>query len=143
MDIEIKLIDTTLPLPEYKTKGSVAFDLYARSDTEIPAKTLKLIPLNVIIKIPDNYFLLMAARSSLPVKKGLMAANSLGIFDQDFCGENDEWQFEAYNFTEQTVKIQRGERIAQAMLIPFAKANFLLKDHMPEQSRGGIGSTGN
>ncbi|NQT49080.1 dUTP diphosphatase [Candidatus Kuenenbacteria bacterium] len=142
MQVDIKLIDKTLPLPEYKTPGAVCFDLYSRTDVTIPPKSLILIPLNVIIKIPKGYFLLMAARSSLPVKKGLMAANSIGIFDEDFCGENDEWRFEAYNFTESLVEVKRGERIAQATLIKFDRANFNHVERMSDPSRGGIGSTG-
>jgi dUTP pyrophosphatase len=140
--LNIKLVDSSLPIPEYKTPGAVAFDLYSRIDMAIPPKTLKLVPLNVIIKIPEGYMLAMFSRSSLPVKKGLMAANSIGIFDQDYCGEEDEWKFEAYNYTEELVKIKKGERIAQAMLIKFDRASFNQVNEMTEPSRGGIGSTG-
>ncbi len=142
MLLDIKLIDKTLPLPEYKTKGAVAFDLYSRTDIEIPPQKLILVPLNVIIKIPKGYFLLMAARSSLPVRKGIMSANSIGIFDEDFYGKNDEWRFEAYNFTYALIKISRGERIAQAMLIKFERAEFNQIEIIKDSSRGGIGSTG-
>jgi len=142
MNLRIKLIDETLPLPEYKTRGSVAFDLYSRINIIIPPKELRFVPLNVIISIPEDYFMMLAARSSLPIKKGLMCANSIGIVDTDFCGEQDEWRFEAYNFTGLPVTIARGERIAQALLIKFEKAEITSATTVIAESRGGIGSTG-
>ncbi len=143
MNLKIKLIDETLPLPEYKTSGAVAFDLYSRVEMEISPKSLALIPLNVIIKIPEGFFIGLFSRSSLPVKKNLMCANSVGIMDADFCGPHDEYQFEAYNFSDQPVKIERGERICQAVLIPYQKATIVKNsDEIKENSRGGLGSTG-
>ena len=141
MNLEIKLLDETLPLPEYQTRGSVAFDLYSRINIIIPPKELRLVPLNVIISIPEGYFMMLVARSSLPIKKGLFCANSIGIVDIDFCGETDEWRFEAYNFTDLPVTINRGERIAQAMLIKFEKAEILKQNTVSIFSRGGLGST--
>jgi len=144
MQIKIKLIDPSLPMPEYKTSGAVAFDLYSRIDMEIPPKTLLLVPLNVIIKIPEGYFIGLFSRSSLPIKKNLMCANSVGVFDQDFCGNDDEYKFEAYNFSDQPVQIKKGERICQAVLIPYQKAEIQqISEEINEPSRGGIGSTGN
>ncbi|MFA6537395.1 MAG: dUTP diphosphatase [Patescibacteria group bacterium] len=142
MNLKIKLIDTTLPTPEYKTTGAVAFDLYSRIDLEIPPKTLSLIPLNVIIQIPPGYFIGLFSRSSLPIKKNLMCANGVGVMDADFCGSTDEYKFEAYNFSDSPIKIERGERICQAVLIPYAKPNIELISEITEPSRGGLGSTG-
>lgn len=142
MKLNIKLIDETLPMPEYKTSGSVAFDLYSRINIIVPPKELRLIPLNVIITIPEGNCMILAARSSLPIKKGLICANSIGIVDTDFCGEQDEWRFEAYNFTDFPVTVERGERIAQALLIKFEKAEISKVVNVSNFSRGGIGSTG-
>jgi dUTP pyrophosphatase len=142
MKVDIKLVDKTLPMPEYKTSGAVAFDLYSRIDIEIQPKTIELVPLNVIIKIPEGYFLLIAARSSTPPKKGLMTANGIAIGDQDFCGDEDEWRYEAYNFTDKPVNIARGERIAQALFIKINKAKFNQVESMSDPTRGGIGTTG-
>lgn len=142
MNLSIKLIDDTLLMPEYKTRGSVAFDLYSRINITVPPKELRLIPLNVIIAIPEGHCIIMASRSSLPIKKGLTCANSIGIVDTDFCGEQDEWRFEAYNFTDSPVTVERGERIAQALLIKFEKAEITKVDSVHNVSRGGLGSTG-
>lgn len=142
MDLKITLIDKALPMPSYQTDGSVAFDLYARIDTIIKPHIPTIIPLNVIIKIPEKYFLLLAARSSLPLKKSLIIANGIGIIDQDYCGKNDEIGLEVMHFLNKDIEIKRGERIAQAMLIQFEKVRLFEKNtDSLGSSRGGFGST--
>lgn len=143
MNLKIKQIDSTLPKPEYQTKGAVAFDLYARVQTVIKPFTPTIVPLNVIIETPAEHVLLLAARSSLPLKKNLMVANSVGIIDQDYCGENDEIGLQVLNFTQNDVIVEKGERIAQAMLVKISKvAGFNFVEQMSDESRGGFGSTG-
>lgn len=142
MKIKIKRIDKTLPLPEYKTSGAVAFDLTARTKIEIEPHAIALIPLNVIIEIPKGYTIILAPRSSLPIKKGLLIPNGIGIFDQDYCGPEDEWKLEVLNFTDKKIKIEKGERIAQGLLLPIEKIEWLEVKKMDNPTRGGFGSTG-
>src|SRR3989338_8245453 len=92
MKIEIKLIDSTLPLPTYQTSGSVAFDLYARRNIKIPPWKPTIIPANVIIEVPKGFFLLLASRSSTPIKRNLIVANGIGVIDQDYHGDKDEFE---------------------------------------------------
>ena len=140
-EIQIKLVDDTLPLPEFKTAGAAAFDLYARTATEIPAGAVRRIPLNVVIIPPKGYWILLAARSSLH-KKGLMMANGVGIMDADFCGEDDEYQGAVYNFSDADVTIDRGERIIQATLLPLFQPQIVPVTSVATKSRGAFGSTG-
>lgn len=141
--IKIKRVDSTLPMPKYETHGSVAFDLYSRIDDVINPKELKLIPANFIISAPPKgYFLMLASRSSLPLKKGLMIANGVGIFDHDYCGPEDEYQIQIYNFSDKPAEIKRGDRLAQLMLIKFEKAEIEEVHEITGASRGGLGSTG-
>ena len=142
MEIKIKRIDTTLPLPEYKTKGAVAFDLYSRTNEVIPPRSLKLIPANFIIGTPEGYMLMLAARSSLASKKGLMMGNGIGTIDQDYCGEEDELRLNLYNFTDTEVVIEKGERLAQGIFVKIEKGNWNEVDKMADESRGGFGTTG-
>ena len=142
MKIKVKRIDKLLPLPEYKTSGAVAFDLMARTEMEIEPHALALIPLNVIIEIPKGYTFILAPRSSLPIKKGLLIPNGVGVFDQDYCGPEDEWRLEVLNFTEKKVKIEKGERVAQGLLVPIEKAKWQEVKEINHKSRGGFGSTG-
>lgn len=143
MKLNIKLIDNTLPLPAYQTKGSVAFDLYARIDMVIKPFTSTIIPSNIVVKIPEGYFLMLASRSSLPLKKSLMIANGVGVIDEDYCGDKDEIGVQVLNFSQLDVEVKKGERIAQAILVKIAKVNeFVPVDTMNAESRGGFGSTG-
>lgn len=142
MKIKIKRVDKDLPLPEYQTDGSVGFDLCSREDLVVNPGELKLIPFNVIIGTPPGYMFLLAPRSSLFKKKGLIQVNSVGIFDQDFCGDEDEGRLQVYNITDKPAEIKRGERIAQGVFVRVDIAKWDEVDEMGGSSRGGIGSTG-
>lgn len=142
MEISIKRIEKDLPLPEYQTQGSVAFDLYSRIDKIIEPKTLEMLPSNFIIQVPKGFVLIIANRSSLAVKRGLTLSNNIGVIDQDYCGPEDEINLSLYNFTNAPIQIKRGERLCQALLVPIEKAEWKEVDQMSSESRGGIGSTG-
>ena len=142
MKVKINLVDKTLPMPSYQTNGSVAFDLYAREDAIIKSREIKLIPANVIIQVPEGFMLLIASRSSLPLKKGLVLANSVGILDQDYCGPEDEIKLQLLNITGRDAVIKRGERLAQGILVKIEKAELEQTGLGQNNSRGGFGSTG-
>ncbi len=141
MKLAIKRIDASLPLPEYKTKGAVAFDIYSRTNQSIRPGKVELLPSNLIIKLPKGFFLLIASRSSTH-KKGLFMAHGVGILDQDYNGPKDEIFIPLYNFNDKKVLVERGERIAQGVLIPIQKAAWFEMDNIKRKSRGGFGSTG-
>ncbi len=143
MHITIKRIDQTLPLPDYHTSGAAGFDFYAREATVIAPHSLAKIPSNLIIATPPGYMLMMAARSSLSLKKGLKQANGIGVIDSDYCGPEDEISIAVHNFTDTPVTVERGERIAQGIFIKVEQAAWNEVTEMPQAtSRGGFGSTG-
>ena len=139
--LHIKRFDTLLPLPAYHTKGAVCFDCNVRIDTTIAPRQTALVPLNIALKPPKNHFVLIAARSSLH-KRGLMAANGIGIGDEDFSGDADEYHFPVFNFTDLPVTISRGDRIAQMLILPYTRMIFREVKKMPRKNRGGFGTTG-
>lgn len=140
MRVKIKRIDKTLPLPEYHTSGAVAFDLYSRLDMIIKPNTIERLPTNIIVKIPCSYMLQIKDRSSTMKKKGLFC--STGYIDQDYCGERDEILLQVYNFTNEPVNIERGERLGQAAFVRVDTAEWEEVEKMDEINRGGFGSTG-
>lgn len=142
MKVKIKRTDETIPLPQYHTNGSVAFDFSASEKTIIPPKQLAKIPTGLIIAAPPGYGLITAGRSSLAYKKGLMLSNGIGIIDTDYCGEEDKIYISVFNFTDQEAVIEKGERIAQGIFIKIEKAEWEETDKMNVNSRGGWGSTG-
>ena len=141
MKLKIKRFDKSLPVPVHKTVGAVAVDLCARTDFTIESHQIGYIPMNVAIKIPDGYFILMTPRSSTH-KIGLIGLNGVGIFDRDFCGDNDEYHFISYNFTDHPVNVEKGTRLCQLLLIKCENFDFDEVDKMDSISRGGFGTTG-
>jgi dUTP pyrophosphatase len=141
MKLQIKRFDKTLPLPIHKTEGAVAVDLYTRTDITIEPHQIGYAPMNVAIKIPDGYFVMMVPRSSTH-KTGLMSGNGAGIFDRDYCGDTDEYHFIVYNFTDAPVTVEKGTRLCQLLLIKCENFEFEEVETMGTPSRGGIGSTG-
>ena len=143
MQVHIKRIDETLPLPQYASKGAVGFDLVTRETTVIEPGKIALVPGNVIVKVPEGYALLILPRSSLPRKKGLVCPHSVGVIDQDYHGEKDEILVQVQNITDKPVTVERGERIAQGMFVKVEIAQWEeKKEGHGKESRGGFGSTG-
>ena len=141
MEVNIKRIDKTLPLPKYETAGSVGFDLICRESAQIAPQSIVLIPANVIVETPPGYMLMVCLRSSTPRKLGLLMPQGVGIVDNDYCGEEDELKIQVYNFTDSVVKVERGSRIAQAIFVRVDTAEWNEVEKMSSTSRGGFGST--
>ncbi len=142
MNIKIKRFDKELPIPEYKSEGAVALDLYSRTYISIQPGEVVLIPLNIAVEIPKGYFILLVNRSST-YKLGITCVNGLGIGDYDYCGDNDEYKFPALNYTNQEVTIEKGTRCCQMLILPIERADITEVDKLANSDRGGFGSTGN
>jgi dUTP pyrophosphatase len=141
MRLQITRRDPSVPLPTYETPGAAGFDLAAAEDVEVPPRQIRLIGTGLVIKVPESYFLAVFARSSTPFKRGLMVANGVGVIDSDYCGASDEVKIQVINVTDQPVTIRRGDRIAQGIVLPAPRAEFV-EGEAAEGARGGFGSTG-
>jgi len=141
MEIEIRRFDKDLPLPSYGTDGATALDCYVREDVTIEAKSVGYAFLNFALKPPKGHFVMLAARSSLH-KRGLMFANGIGVMDEDYCGDADEYRAILYNFTDEPVLVTRGERVAQFVILPYDKVTLKEVDTLGAPDRGGLGTTG-
>lgn len=141
MEIAIRRTDKGLPLPEYKTEGAAAMDCLVREDVEALPKTVTMVSLNVALKPPRGHFVLLAARSSLH-KRGLMMANGIGIGDEDFAGDNDEYRAALYNFSDEPIAIKRGERLVQMMVLSVDRVSWNEVESLQAPDRGGFGTTG-
>ena len=142
MKVKITRVDKSFPLPKYETNGSVAFDLYSRIDEVIEPQTMKILPSNLIIEVPAGYALVLAARSSLAKKKNLVLRNGIGVIDEDYHGPQDEIGLLLYNISEDPVKVEKGERLAQGLILPIDRAEWEEVDSITKSSRGGFCSTG-
>ena len=130
-------------IPEYHSGAAAAFDLAAVADVTVPPGQVGLIPTGLVIRVPLRMFLGIFARSSTPLKRGLMVANGVGVIDQDYCGGTDEVKIQVLNFTAEAVRVGKGDRIAQGLFIPVARAEWRESDgDLREGSCGGFGATG-
>ncbi len=116
-------------------------DLRAAEDVNMKAGEYKMIPLGVAMELPKGYEALVAPRSSTFRKYGILLANSVGIIDEAYKGDNDEWNFLAY--ATKDTKIRKNERICQFRIIQHQPLIHLQEvESLGNADRGGIGSTG-
>ena len=137
----IRRLRPDVRLPAYQTAESAGFDLAASEDVTIAPGEVTLIPTGLVIEVPRGYFLGVFARSSTPLKRGLMVANGVGIIDPDYSGPADEVKVEVVNFTSKPTCVRKGDRIAQGLFIPVAQAQWSEAETIRAESRGGFGST--
>jgi dUTP pyrophosphatase len=126
----------------YQTAGAAGFDLAASADVTIAPGAIALVPTGLVIEVPPGHFLGVFARSSTPLKRGLVVANGVGVVDSDYCGPEDEVKIQVLNVTQAPVMVRAGDRLAQGVIIPFARATWYEGDPSRNPSRGGFGSTG-
>jgi dUTP pyrophosphatase len=140
--VRIRRLNPSASLPKYETAGAAGFDLSASQDMTVEPGEVTLIPTGLAIEVPPGTFLGVFARSSTPLKRGLMVANGVGVVDPDYCGPDDEVKIEVYNFTARPVHIKAGDRIAQGILIPAVRVVWEEAAELRTGSRGGFGATG-
>ena len=116
-------------------------DLRAAERVELKKGDYYLIRLGVGMILPYGYEAHVLPRSSTPSKFGIILANSMGVIDNSYSGDNDEWKFPALAIRD-TV-IEKGDRIAQFRIMENQpRIKFERVAHLRDKSRGGIGSTG-
>lgn len=135
-------MDSTIPLPGYGTDRAAGFDLAAAHDTTIAAGAIALIRTGLVIEVPAGHFLGIFARSSTPLKRGLVVANGVGVVDPDYAGPTDEIMIQVLNVTRADVHVRRGDRLAQGIILPAPRVVWDEHDTAALPSRGGFGSTG-
>jgi dUTP pyrophosphatase len=141
MKARIRRLDAAVTLPEYQTSGAAGFDLAASQDVTIQPGEVTLVPTGLVVEVPAGHFLGVFARSSTPLKRGLMVANGVGVVDPDYSGPSDEVKIEVVNFTATPVTVKRGDRIAQGIILPSVRVEWEEAEELRADSRGGFGST--
>lgn len=138
--IPIKVHDEELPVPEHKSYGDW-IDLRAAETVELKQGDFKIISLGVSMRLPYGYEAHIIPRSSTFKNFGILLANSYGLIDNSYCGEDDIWGFPAIAMRD-TV-IHKGDRICQFRIMQKQpKLVFAKVEHLEGKSRGGFGSTG-
>jgi dUTP pyrophosphatase len=141
LHIKITRIHPDAQLPRYETEEAAGFDLASVASLTVEPGRVALVPTGLVIRAPHRMFLGIFARSSTPVKRGLMIANGVGVIDPDYCGTEDEIKIAVMNFTDAPVSIRKGDRLAQGIFLQAPQVEWV--EAAPgEQSRGGFGATG-
>ncbi len=116
-------------------------DLRAAEDVEMKAGEFRYIRLGVGMILPEGYEAHVAPRSSTFKNFGILVANSFGIIDNSFCGEEDEWRLPALAMRD--TAIRKNDRICQFRIVEKQpEIEFETVERLREESRGGFGSTG-
>lgn len=142
MKVRIRKLDPTLPLPAYQTAASAGFDIASNESVVIQPGEVRLVGTGLTVETPPGHFLALVVRSSLPLKKGLILGNGVGIVDADYAGPEDEIKIELLNVTDGPVSLARGDRIAQGLVLPVCQVEWEEVADLQRPSRGGFGSSG-
>lgn len=142
MTLTFTRLSPGVPAPAYGTSGAAAFDLAAATDLVVPPRGIVLVPTGLVVGVPAGHFLAIFARSSTPLKRGLIVANGVGVVDSDYCGPEDEVKIQVLNVTDAPVAIARGDRLAQGMVLAAPRVTMVEVAAADGPSRGGFGSTG-
>lgn len=125
-------------------------DLYANKEIFIPKGQRAMIPLGIAMELPKGYEAHIVPRSSTFKTWGIILVNSIGIIDNSYNGDNDQWHFPAYCLESRTIVdgregtlIQKGDRICQFRIVENQPSiEFIEVESLGNEDRGGFGSTG-
>ena len=139
--IKIKKIDPRAYTPVYSTEGSAGFDFYCIMDTLVPADTWRMIMTGISLEIHEGYELQIRSRSGAAIDHGLIVLNQPGTVDSDYRGPIG---IVIWNITNVLVTIEAGTRIAQGIISPVVRGEFIEVQELSktERDQGGFGSTG-
>jgi dUTP diphosphatase len=142
VDVMVRRLDPDLPLPAYAHPGDAGADLVAAEDVVLAPGERRLVPTGIAIALPEGFVGLVHPRSGLAHRLGVTVLNAPGTVDSGYRGEI------LVNLVNHdpaaTVKISRGDRIAQLLVQRVERVAFQVVDELPEAVRGagGHGSTG-
>ena len=138
--IRIKYFEDDLPPIEKFTYGDW-IDLRAAETVTLKPMEYACIRLGVAMELPLGYEAHVVPRSSTFAKWGIIQTNSMGVIDNSYCGDGDEWRMPVLAIRETT--INKGDRICQFRIFKNQEPNkFEMVDHLRIKNRGGFGSTG-
>lgn len=139
--INIKYLTDSIDKLTYIDGKSDWIDLRAAETVDMDPMEFKLIPLGIAMQLPAGYEANVIPRSSTFKNFGIIQANSMGLIDESYCGDNDQWYFPAIALRKTT--ILANDRICQFRIMKHQpQIEFREVDNLNNESRGGIGSTG-
>ena len=139
MEIKVKYLRDIKPIKQIKNGDWI--DLVAAKSFALRKGDFVNIPLGVAMELPAGYEALVVPRSSTAKHLGILMSNSMGVIDESYKGDGDEWHFPCYALRE--TYIRKNERICQFRIIEHQPEIKLVEvDKLGNADRGGLGSTG-
>ena len=139
--IKVKYFNDNIDKLQYIGDKSDWIDLRAAEDVTMKAGEFKLIPLGIAMQLPEGYEAHIVPRSSTFKNYGVIQTNHMGVIDETYCGDTDQWMFPAY--ATRDTEIKANDRICQFRIIEHQPTLvFDEADTLSADSRGGFGSTG-
>ena len=140
-NIKIKYFSEQIEKLRYIDNKSDWIDLRASEQVELKAGEFKLIPLGIAMELPLGYEAHVVPRSSTFKNYGILQTNSMGIIDETYSGDNDQWFFPALAIRDTVIHVN--DRICQFRIMEHQpKIEFIETKHLGNEDRGGHGSTG-
>ena len=140
MELKIKYFTDIEPIKFIENKSDW-YDLRSAEDIELKAGEFKLIKLGVAIQLPQGYEALIAPRSSTFKNYGIIQTNSVGVVDETYCGDDDQWMMPALAMRDTVIR--KNDRICQFRIIAHQPpVKITTVESLNNANRGGIGSTG-
>lgn len=141
IQVSFKRLDRELPPPERAHPGDAGWDLRSAIAVGLAPGERALVPTGVAVAIPDGYTGLVLPRSGLAARLGVGVVNGPGLIDSGYRGEV---KVVLINHGDAPVSFDRGERIAQLVIVPVPVVRLVEVDELPDSVRGagGFGSTG-
>lgn len=142
MNVLVRRLDPDLPLPAYAHPGDAGADLLTTVDITLGPGERVLVPTGIALALPEGYVALVHPRSGLAARHGLSLVNTPGTIDEGYRGEVKVLLIN--HDPHETVRLQRGDRIAQLVFQRYEHATFVEVEELPDSVRGegGYGSTG-
>lgn len=138
--INIKYFNQCMEHLKITTNGDW-IDLRSAESFDMKAGEFRLIPLGVAMELPQGYEAHVVPRSSTYKNFGIIQTNHMGIIDETYCGDNDQWFFPAYAVRD--THIEMNDRICQFRIMAHQPAiQFTTVEKLDREDRGGCGSTG-
>lgn len=139
--IKIKYFSNEIVKLTYIGGKSDWIDLRAAQTVELKKGEFRLIPLGVGMELPEGYEAHVVPRSSTYKNYGIIQTNSMGVIDESYCGDGDQWFFPAYALRDTTIQVN--DRICQFRIMEHQPSlTFTEVEHLEHEDRGGHGSTG-
>ena len=139
--LKIRKIHENAFIPTRGSRDAAGYDLYSSQTANISSGCTFKINTGIALQIPEGYVGLIFARSGLATKKGIRPANCVGVIDSDYRGEII---VALHNDSGDSVIIQKGDRIAQLVIVPYISPDLIQCNELDDTDRGsgGFGSTG-